>query len=157
MTMITAKTVAGGRLIVYRIKNRDVVGLKAIRHGKDHINHYFVPLEPLSDDPLTVLYMDYAAEVRDCHDTFNLELIPLAADAPVDVGAILSNETGTYLKAREPTKGIMSFVYVNLNDGEMRRRQERQIGAVYRWSLARIGTDPQTGCPLPQDSGLSNP
>ena len=141
MTMIRAETMAGGRLIVCRVDDHDVVGLKAIRHGKDHVNHYFVPLEPLSDTPLTVLYIDYTTEVRDCHEVFSLELTPLAADASVTVGAVLSNETGTYIKVQEPTKGIMSFVYVDLSDGEMRRRQERQINALYRWSLARIETN----------------
>ncbi|KAF0145473.1 MAG: hypothetical protein FD153_235 [Rhodospirillaceae bacterium] len=145
MTIAAAETVAGGRLVLYRVNERDVIGLKAIRHGKDHINHYFVPLEPVSSRPLTVIYMDYTAEVQDCHDHFALKLDLFATRAPIEIGAILSNETGTYIKVREPTKGIMSFAYVDLGSGELRRRQERQINAVYHWTLACTGTDPRRG------------
>lgn len=143
MMTARAEIVTNGHLVVYKLDNREVVGLKGVRHGKDHVNHYFVPLESVANEPLTVVYLDYSAELRDCHDYFSLELELLEVNTVIEVGAILSNATGTYLKAREPTKGVMSFVYVDLDSGELRRRQERQINALYRWTLTCSGIDPR--------------
>ncbi|VBB69595.1 hypothetical protein RIEGSTA812A_PEG_1068 [invertebrate metagenome] len=141
MMMGTAETVPSGHLVLYRIRDRDVVGLKAVRHGKDHVNHYFVPLELIS--PITVAYLDDTAPLHDCNDHFSLKLDQLVIEPPIAVGTILANATGTYIKACEATKGIISFVYVNLDSGELRRRQERQISAIYRWTLTCIGIDPR--------------
>lgn len=146
MTTVTAETVQNGHLILYRVEDKEIVGLKGIRHGKDHINHYFIPLEPISEDPLTVIYIDCTASVRDCHDSFTIKLNQTYSPVlgkKVEVGSVLSNETGTYIKVREQTKGIMSLVYVNLDNGELKRRQERQIHAVYSWSLTCTGADPR--------------
>ncbi len=140
--IVAAETVTGGHFVLYR----DMIGLKAVRHGKDHVNHYFVPLDaPVNqlNQPMTVVYLDNAAKVRDCHNNFDLNLEPLVRCTPIAVGDILVNLTGTYIKACEKTKGIISFVYIDLENGELRRRQERQISAVYRWILTCTGIDPR--------------
>ncbi len=139
VTAVTAETVTGGHFVLYR----DMIGLKAVRHGKDHVNHYFVPLELPANQPMTVSYLDCKAKVQDCHNNFDINLEPLAMSTSIDVGNILVNITGTYIKAYERSKGIISLVYIDLTNGELRRRQERQISAVYRWILTCTGIDPR--------------
>ena len=138
MTTVTAETVQSGHIVMYR----KTIGLKAIRHGKDHVNHYFLPLESV-DQHTNISYIDCTEKVLDCHDKFSLNLYPLAIETPIAVGHVLVNMTGTYMKAYEKTKGILSFVYINLVSGELRRRQEREISAVYYWTLTCTGIDPR--------------
>ena len=137
--MVMAESVSDGHFVLYR----KMIGLKAVRHGKDHVNHYFLPLELSPEKQMTVTYLDFTEKVQDCHESFSLNLEPLTIYTPVAVGDVLVNMTGTYIKACEKTKGIISFVYINLKSGELRRRQERQISAVYRWTLTCIGVDPR--------------
>lgn len=141
----TAEQVAGGRLVMTRIAERMVVGINAIRNGKDFVNHYFVPLDPLPEGALTLVYIDYTVEMQDCHSRFSLELDPVENCPRADVGHVVANATGNYLKVQEPIKGSMSLGYVDLATGEVRRRQERDVSGIFQWRLTTVGGDPRKG------------
>lgn len=118
-----------------RIDGREVVCLKATRLGKDYINHYVIPLDPVSEGDLTMLYVDYEVVVIDCHGKFVLALEPVEVDEAPEIGHVLVNDKGSFIKVRESYKGSWALGYVELESGEVRRRQERGVTGVFRWRL----------------------
>ncbi|MEO5372786.1 MAG: hypothetical protein H7840_00750 [Alphaproteobacteria bacterium] len=140
MASMTVENVEGGRLVRSPVAGRLVVGMKAVRIGKDFINHYFVPLDPPPDGSLTLVYVDYQASMEDCHSAFSLRLDPVTDAMAPGVGQVLSNDSGRFLKIQDPIKGAMSLGYVDLLNGEIRRRQEHGITGVFTLRLSLTGS-----------------
>lgn len=136
----------------------EIVCLNAVRHGKGFLNHYLVPLDPAGGDPdaLPLVYIDYNLPLADVSATHALELVPVEG-IQARIGQVLENASGRYLKTVEPYKDAFSLGYVDLDSGEVRRRQERGVTAVYDWRIVRKAAaepvdesvpDPHTGLSL---------
>ncbi|MFN3076207.1 MAG: hypothetical protein ABT940_04890 [Alphaproteobacteria bacterium] len=135
MEMASIDRIGGGRLVHATIQGQPVVGLKAVRIGKDFVNYYVVPLEPRPQGPLHLVYFDYEAMLSDCNDHFRLQVGSTLDRGVPEVGDILVNPRGTFLKVQEHMKDVTMFAYVDILNGEIRRHQERGVTGVFGWSV----------------------
>lgn len=141
--MASADTVPSGRLVLAEVDGVTLIGLKASRRGKDHVNHYLVPLDPRPAEPLRLRYIDYAVRVLDCTSSFAIRLEP-AAGLKSEVGQAIITAAGTFIKVYETkVEGSMAFSYVDVATGEVRRRQEQGVTAVLDVRLIATGPDPR--------------
>lgn len=134
-----AHEIPGGRLVVATLDGADVVCLKAERQGRDYLNHYLVPLDPMPQgrDGLTLVYIDPTEPVRDRADRFSLSLAAAEGAAEAAVGDVLSNAAGRFLKVFDEAAAQRVYAYVDVITGEIRRRQERTVAEVLTWTLVR--------------------
>ena len=131
---------------------RPVVCLKAFRRGKGFISHYLVPLDPLCGplDSLEMIHADGDVPVQPAPATFSLTFSPVQepeaggrTGSDAVCGVVVENAAGRFLKVREAYKGAFSLAYIDLESGEIRRRQQSGPVAVLRWALSSGGSDPR--------------
>jgi len=130
--------IAAGTFVTVEAAGGRSLCLKAERVGKEHVNHFLVPLEPL-DEPtaLSLRYIDP-----------ELALVPVDgvglafADGPArtepDVGDIFANRLGLFLKIRDDAHSQRLFAYVDVRSGLIRARMERGIERLLRWRVQRF-------------------
>lgn len=160
---LVARTAPAGSLVLVRLSDLPepppgfpdgtelVVCLKAFRRGKGFINHYVVPLDPLAGalESLEMIYIDAESPLLPAAPSFRLTLSsPLGVEggsgADAICGGVVENTQGRFLKVREPYKGAFSLAYIDLETGEVKRRQQGgQQVAAYTWSLTLNGPDPR--------------
>jgi GNAT superfamily N-acetyltransferase len=143
--IVRARAVAPGRLVQVRSgdlpepppalsPDAEIIGMKTIRHGKGFISHYLVPLDGQLGAPqdLMLIGLDTDTPMRPA----DLRLDLIAVDGmTADCGHVLENPAGRFLKVREAYKDAFSLAYVEITAGDIRRRQDRGITAVYAWAV----------------------
>lgn len=138
----------------------EVICLNAVRQGKGFVNHYLVPLAPWPGamDALPLLYVDYSLPLVDVSDAWTLDMVPASDGAPT-VGRVLENPQGRFLKTVEPYKDAFSLAYVDIVDGQVRRRQDRGVTAVLEWRVVRRPGDtvPAEAAPSPRTVPAMSP
>ncbi len=127
-----------GAAVVMVVDGETVVCIKAERQGKEYVHHYVVPVDPSPGAETRLIYVDPEDDLR--HRPGRLEFI-LAEDAgdgvQPDVGHVLRNAAGTFLKVIEDPKSQKMFAYVDLDSGAVKNRQERDVESVYmNWSTS---------------------
>lgn len=155
--VVRARAVAPARLVFVRVADLPdppngmapdamILGMKTIRHGKGFIAHYLMPLDDRLGPPDAMMLIpvdtDTPMTPADPALALVLELAPQAAAAP-EVGQVVENANGRFLKVRESYKDAFSLGYVALDAGDIRRRQERGVTAVFTWRLSGPATPPE--------------
>ncbi|MFA7430481.1 MAG: GNAT family N-acetyltransferase [Rhodospirillaceae bacterium] len=159
--IVRARAVAPGRLVQVRSgdlpepppglsPDAEIIGMKTIRHGKGFISHYLVPLDGQLGAPqdLMLIGVDTDTPMRPA----DLRLDLIAVDGTTaECGHVLENAAGRFLKVREAYKDAFSLAYVEITAGDIRRRQDRGITAVYAWAVVGVGDAPKaTPAPAPK-------
>ncbi|MGC2854583.1 GNAT family N-acetyltransferase [Novispirillum sp. DQ9] len=145
--IVRARAVAPGRLV--RVRAGDLpepppgvdadailLGMKTIRHGKGFITHYLLPLDGrvAAPEDTMLLALDTDTPMTVAGPELRLDLTPVAVAAPA-CGQVLENASGRFIKVRETYKDAFSLAYVEITAGDIRRRQDRGITAVYDWAI----------------------
>lgn len=127
--------VPGGSIVVADIDGDEAMCLKAQRLGKDFVHFYLIPLDPLPAQPngLRLVYADPEAVVTVVTEA-GIEIAPIDAAAP-EVGHVFDNGAGHFLKVFDTEKTERYHAYVDLTSGEVRLRQERNVGGIFVWRL----------------------
>lgn len=130
--------IAAGSFVNATVDGRRTLCLKAERAGKEHTNHFLVPLDPVDDRRrLTLIYVDPNEEVAP------VDGIAFAfADGPEqtapDVGDAFLNPAGKLLKVMDDPRSQRLHCYVDLATGMVRPRMERHIQRLLAWSVSRL-------------------
>lgn len=144
--VVRARAVAPGRLVRVRVgdlpeplpglsPDTEIIGMKTIRHGKGFIAHYLVPLDVNArPEDLMLIAVDTDTPMTPTGADLRLELKPVEGTT-AGCGQILENASGRFLKVREAYKDAFSLGYVEITAGDIRRRQDRGITAVYNWTI----------------------
>lgn len=133
-----AYDVAAGSFVAVERDGRRLLCLKAERTGKEHINHFLVPLEPVDDRlTLALLYIDPEEKLATVEGiSFAFEDGPEGV-AP-EVGDVFTNPSGALLKVIDDPRAQRMHAYVDVTTGQVRARMERQIHRLLRWRMQRI-------------------
>lgn len=149
--IVRARAVAPGRLVRVRAGDlpepppglppeTEILGMKTIRHGKGFINHYLLPLDArvAAPEDTMLLGLDTDTPMVPAGPELRLDLTAVDVAAPA-CGQVLENGSGRFLKVRETYKDAFSLAYVEITAGDIRRRQDRGVTAVYDWAV--VGED----------------
>lgn len=136
MQEVDAYRMPAGRLVVADCDGVATICLKAERRGRDFLNHYLVPLDPLPAGRrgLRLRYIDPETPLRPCEN--RLACAP-AAEGEAEVGDVVVNPLGRFLKVFDTERTERHFAYVEVDTGEIRMRQERNVTGVAAWRLER--------------------
>ena len=138
MPPIPAWQVAAGHFVVADIDGARTLCLKAERQGKDHVNHFLVPLEPLPPpDRLELLYLD---PEQPLHPTagYGFAFDPADGDEAAIGDALALDDGQVWLKLRDAASSQRLFCYVELTSGRVRPRLERHRHQLLHWRVAPI-------------------
>lgn len=133
-----AHEIPAGSFVAASVAGRRTLCLKAERVGKEYINHFLVPLDPLDDRAdLALVYIDPNEELAPVEGIgFTL------ADGPEmvapQVGDMFVVPAGSLLKVKDDPRSQKMFAYVDIATGAVRPRMEREIRRLLDWSLARV-------------------
>ncbi len=132
-----------GDAVIIHDGGETVVCLKAEREGKEYVHHYLVPLDPHRGRKLQLIYVDPDDPLVACGCRVVID--PGAAAGGTDpraaqVGDVFKNAAGLFLKAIEDPKSQKMFAFIDIASGgalgQVRRRQERRLTAVYpQWRV----------------------
>jgi len=138
MEATPAFRVAAGQFVIAELDGKQTVCLKAERTGKDHVNHFLVPLDPVTEPrELRLHYLDPEQELRPAEGfSFNVDAAPKQAAA--EVGDVLSRDGALWLKVLDDPAAQRLYCYVGLACGQIRPRMERQQYITLGWHLERI-------------------
>ena len=127
-----------GAAVVIAVDGKAVVCIKAERQGKEYVHHYVVPVDPSPGAQTKLIYVDPEDELRHGPGRLDFSLAGPAADgARPQVGHVLRNAAGTFLKVIEDPKSQKMFAYVDLDSGAVKSRQERDVAGVYgEWRVS---------------------
>ncbi len=147
LTPRKANEVPRGNGVILARNGEATICLKAEREGKEHIQHYLVTLDPLKGERPELVYIDPEDDVIDCGETFSFSMTEggeggLTASEKADIGDIFKNGNGLFLKLEEDPKSQKMFAFIDIATGEVKRRQERGVSAVYQeWRVTGLGED----------------
>lgn len=133
-----AHEIAPGSFVKAEIGGRPTLCLKVERVGKEHTNHFLVPLDPLDDRrALALVYIDPQ------EDLAPVDGVAFAfADGPEEtaplVGDMFANPHGAMLKVIDDPRAQRLYAYVDVASGQVRARMERNIHHLLHWSVARL-------------------
>lgn len=142
----TAADVAPGTFVAAMLDGRRTLCLKVDRVGKDHVNHFLVPLDPVEDRrALALVYTDPDTAVTvvegvsfsfaDAAESRNAKI---AEDSPPEVGDAFSSPLGVYLKVIDRPQSQRMHAYVDIATGLLRPRMDRHVGRLLAWSIQRL-------------------
>lgn len=124
-----------GNAVIVDADGSAVLCMKAERMGKEYVHHYAVPLHPRPTPATALIYLDPEDEIVDCATGLTFTVRDADEAAAPDVGDVFRSDKGTFMKIHEDPKSQKMYAYLNLETGEVMRRQERRLEAVYReWS-----------------------
>ncbi len=134
----TAGAVAAGTFVAAILDGRRTLCLKVDRIGKDHVNHFLVPLDPLADRRrLALVYTDPDTAVT-VVEGVSFAFTDAAAEVAPEVGDAFSSPFGVYLKVIDRPLSQRMHAYVDVATGLLRPRMERHIGRLLDWSIQRL-------------------
>lgn len=123
-------------MAIARIGGETVICLKAERDGTEYTHHYLVPLAPSRGEGTGLVYVDPDMEIMDGGGRLVISLATAESGTAPDVGDILENPKGAFLKVRETYRSQKMFAFIDIATGTVRRRQERGLINVYRnWRI----------------------
>ena len=113
--------------------------MKAERKGAEYIHHYLIQVSLVKSINLALIYIDPEEILIDWGFIPTFELSCTNAYKEPDIGHIFKNNNGTFLKVTEAPKSQKMFAFIDINSGEVKRRQERNITKVYdSWKIINI-------------------
>jgi hypothetical protein len=133
-----AYRIAPGTLVRRPDEDSATLFLKTERIGKEHTNHFLVPLEPPpAQGTMGLTYIDPETLL------VAVEGMALAfEDGPErtepDFGDAFANRAGIMLKVRDDAKSQRLQAYVDLATGLIRPRMEHGITRLMRWRVERL-------------------
>lgn len=126
-----------GNAVIVESDGVAVVCMKAEREGKEYIHHYAVPLHPCPETETALIYLDPDDEIVDCATAITFTVREADEAAKPDVGEVFRSVKGTFMKVHEDPVSQKMYAYLNLETGQIMRRQEKRLEAVYReWTAA---------------------
>lgn len=133
-----AHEIAAGSFVYAILDGRRTLCLKAERIGKEHINHYLVPLDPMGDRrALALVYIDPNEELA-AVDGVSFTFDDGAAATAPEVGDMFLNPFGAMLKVTDDPRAQRLFAYVEIATGQVRPRMERHVERLLEWSISRM-------------------
>lgn len=133
-----AYDVAAGSFVAADLDGRRVLCLKAERMGKEHINHFLVPLDPVDDrKSLALLYVDPDKELAPVEGV-SFAFADGAEHAAPEIGDVFLNPAGALLKVLDDPHSQRLYAYVDIATGQVRIRMERHIHRLLVWRMQRI-------------------
>lgn len=125
-----------GAAVVMAVDGVTVVCIKAERQGKEYVHHYVVPVDPSPGAETRLIYVDPEDDLHHGPERLEFSLAEDAGDgARPQVGHVLRNAAGTFLKVIEDPKSQKMFAYIDLDSGAVKSRQERGVTSVHmNWS-----------------------
>ncbi len=128
---------------VMRPGGGETLYIKAERQGTEYIHHYLVQIDPVPGDAQALIYIDPDDELIDCMARPTFGLVRTGAVSVPDVGHIFLNPKGVFLKVIEDPKSQKMFAFIDIETGDVRRRQERKVSDVHmEWRVESL-IDPQ--------------
>lgn len=136
MDSLPAWQVDAGRFVFADLDGERTLCLKAERHGKDHVNHFLVVLDPVAQrDAMGLHYLDPEQNLCPA-EGFSLTFAPASGEA--QVGDVLETEAGLWLKLLDAASSQRLYCFVNLAEGRIKPRLERHRHQKLVWNLQRI-------------------
>lgn len=129
-----AYDVAPGCFVAAELDGRRTLCLKAERIGKDHINHFLVPLDAADRRSLALIYIDPEQPLSPVEGvSFAFEDGP--TDTAPEIGDIFLNPFGAMLKVFDDAHSQRLHAYVDVTTGQVRPRMDRHIHRLLGWSV----------------------
>lgn len=136
MDSLPAWQIDAGRFVFAELDGARTLCLKAERQGKDHVNHFLVPLDPLPRrDAMGLCYLDPEQPLCPA-DGFSLSFT--ATEGEAQVGDVLETEAGLWLKLLDAQSSQRLYCFVNLAQGQIKPRLDRHRHQKMDWHLQRI-------------------
>lgn len=133
-----AYDIAAGTFVAAELDGRRTLCLKAERVGKEHINHFLVPLDPVGERrALKLWYIDPEEPLMPVEGV-SLAFADGAENTPPDVGDAFLNAAGTLIKVIDDPRSQRMHAYVDLATGQVRARMEHSIRRLLDWQVQRI-------------------
>lgn len=127
-----AHEIPSGNAVIVDAGGMAVLCMKAERMGKEYVHHYAVPLHPRPTAATALIYLDPEDEIVDCATGLTFTVRDADPASAPGVGDVFRSDKGTFMKIHEDPKSQKMYAYLNLETGEVMRRQERRLEAVYR-------------------------
>lgn len=138
MQVRPAHEISAGSFVSAMLDGRRILCLKAEREGKEHVNHFIVPLDPVDDRrALALVYVDPNDELTPM-DGFCLSFENGPAETAPQVGDVFLNPAGAVMKLNDDPRSQRMHCYVDLATGQVRARMERHIERLLLWSISRL-------------------
>jgi hypothetical protein len=126
---------------VYRPNDMDNknIFMKAERMGAEYIHYYLIQISLVGSNDLALIYIDPEENLIDLGYNPAFSLLGTKAYKKPKIGHIFKSVNGTFLKVIEDPKSQKMFAFIDINSGEIKRRQERKINIVYdTWRIINI-------------------
>lgn len=133
-----AHDIAAGTVVTASLDGAVVLCLKVERIARDYINHYLVPLDPVTDRRrLALVYIDPDhALVAVEGARVVVEDDPDGSPFP-ETGDAFAGPTGPVIKLLDDPRAQKLHAYVDLTSGQVRPRLERRGGRLLSWRVER--------------------
>ncbi|MGE5545537.1 MAG: hypothetical protein ACM33T_01465 [Solirubrobacterales bacterium] len=133
-----AHEINAGSFVYFEVAGRRTLCLKVEREGKDHTNHFLVPLDPLDDRrTLALHYIDPEVDLVPV-DGVTLDVAEGAAKVAPEVGDMFLNHVGAMLKVLDGYQSQRLYSYVDVTRGTVKPRMEHHIQHLLHWAVTRI-------------------
>ena len=133
-----AYEITAGSFVAATLGGRRTLCLKAERVGKEHTNHFLVPLDPVDDRRrLALVYIDPNEELMPV-DGIAFAFEDGAEETAPEIGDAFLNPAGPLLKVIDDPRSQRMHCYVDLSTGMVRARMERNIHRLLGWSVSRL-------------------
>ncbi|MDA8230839.1 MAG: hypothetical protein M0006_05825 [Magnetospirillum sp.] len=130
--------IAAGSFVAATIAGRRTLCLKVDRVGKEHTNHYLVPLDPVDDRrSLALVYIDPEDEMT-AVDGISFAFADEVSGFVPEVGDAFSCAAGVFLKVIDDPQSQRMHAYVDIATGMLRARMDRHAERILSWSVSRI-------------------
>lgn len=132
-----AYEINAGQWVIAELDGIRTLCLKAERVGKDHVNHFLVPLEPRGDRrQLRLHYLDPEQPLHPT-DGYHLSFTPQDG-TDIEPGCALSVDGTIWLKLLDLPSSQRLYCYVDMASGQIRPRMERGKCRPLQWHLQII-------------------
>lgn len=133
-----AYEIAAGSFVTQELDGVRTLCLKAERVGKEHTNHFLVPLDPRPEPGRMALrYIDPELPLTPL-DGVSLAFTDGAERTPPEIGDAFANRAGLMLKVKDDAKSQRYCSYVEIATGLVRPRMEHGIIRLMDWSVQRL-------------------
>lgn len=137
MESCPAHEITAGQWVVAELDGIRTLCLKAERVGKDHVNHFLVPLDPVADRrQLRLHYLDPEHSLFPT-DGYHLSFTPQDGTA-IEPGCALNVNGTLWLKLFDLPSAQRLYCYVDMASGQVRPRMERHHSRPLYWHVQTI-------------------
>lgn len=133
-----AHEIDAGRLVLAELDGIRTLCLKAEREGKDHVNHFLVPLEPVAErGQLRLHYLDPEDRLQPT-DGYHLTFSAGQDHPDLQPGDALEVDGSLWLKVFDLPSAQRLYCYVDMACGQVRPRMERRHSRPMQWQVQTI-------------------